>query len=49
MAGAAALGMGGVILYGLTRIFRPRKITMADLPELPPPPGDASGGPSMQA
>jgi hypothetical protein len=49
LAGAAAVGMGGVILFGVTRIFRQRKITMADLPELPAPPGDKSGGPTMQA
>jgi hypothetical protein len=51
LASIAVIGMGGVILFGVTRVFRPRKITMADLPELPPPsPDDKPGpGPTMQA
>jgi hypothetical protein len=51
LASVAAVGMGGIILFGATRVFRPRKITMADLPELPAPsPTDKPGsGPTMQA
>jgi hypothetical protein len=52
--GAATVGMLGLIGFGATRIFRQRRIQMADLPELPSP-GDAPGqtasgkGPTMQA
>jgi hypothetical protein len=52
LAGVATLGMAGIILFGVTRVFRARKITMADLPELPAPSPDdkkSSGGPTMQA
>ena len=51
LAGVATLAMAGIILFGVTRVFRPRKITMADLPELPAPSPDdkGSGGPTMQA
>jgi hypothetical protein len=38
LAGMAALGMAGVIAFGATRIFRPRRIDMVDYPELPAPP-----------
>ena len=49
-AGVATLGMAGVVLFGLTRVFRQRKITMVDFPELPPPSGDdQGGGPTRQA
>jgi hypothetical protein len=49
-ASVAAVGMAGVVLFGVTRVFRQRKITMADLKELPAPPGENSGsGPPMQA
>lgn len=48
LAATAAAGMGGIVLFGLTRIFRQRKITLADLPELPAPPSDRSGGPTVQ-
>jgi hypothetical protein len=48
--GVASVGMAGVIVFGATRIFRPRTITLADLPELPAPPKDKpGGGPTMQA
>jgi hypothetical protein len=49
IAGVVTVGMVGVVLYGVTRIFRGRKITMADLPELPPPSADDKNGPSRQA
>jgi hypothetical protein len=47
IAGVVTVGMLGVVLFGVTRIFRGRKITMVDLPELPPP--DDKGGPTRQA
>jgi hypothetical protein len=52
--GVATAGMLGLVGFGATRIFRQRRIHMADLPELPSP-GEkpaqtASGkGPTMQA
>jgi hypothetical protein len=53
--GVATVGMLGLIGFGATRIFRQRRIHMADLPELPSP-GDKAGqtpsgksGPTMQA
>ena len=49
LAGAAGLGMAVVVLYGVTRIFRPRKITMVDYPELPAPDDKKGSGPTMQA
>ncbi len=50
IAGVMTLGMAGIVGFGMTRVFRPRKITMADLPELPAPPGDKPGpGPTMNA
>jgi hypothetical protein len=51
LATVAMVGMAGVILFGVTRVFRPRKITMADYKELPAPsPDDKPGpGPTMQA
>jgi hypothetical protein len=50
LAAGVALLMAVFILFGLTRIFRTRRITMADLPELPAPPaGDKGSGPTMQA
>ncbi len=53
LAGVAAVGMGAVILFGMTRVFRQRKITMADLLELPAPSSDDKPGsgppPTMQA
>jgi hypothetical protein len=52
IAGVATLGMAGVVLFGVTRIFRRRKITMVDYPELPPPSSDdkgGTGGPTRQA
>jgi hypothetical protein len=53
--GVATAGMLGLIGFGATRIFRQRRIHMADLPELPSPgetpvqtpPG--KNGPTMQA
>jgi hypothetical protein len=54
--GVATAGMLGLIGFGATRIFRQRRIHMADLPELPSPGAGekpsqtASGnGPTMQA
>jgi hypothetical protein len=38
LAGMAGLGMAGIVLFGATRIFRQRRITMVDYPELPAPP-----------
>jgi hypothetical protein len=50
LAGVATVGMAGVVLFGVTRIFRRRKITMADYPELPAPSkDDKGGGPTRQA
>jgi len=58
LASVVVLGMAIIVVFGLTRIFRQRKITMVDYPELPPPssasPDDkasASGpkGPTMNA
>jgi hypothetical protein len=48
IAGAATVLMVGVVLFGVTRVFRQRKYTMADLPELPPPSQD-DNGPTRQA
>jgi len=49
-AAVATVGMAGVVLFGVTRVFRQRKITMADLKELPAPPSEGAGsGPKMQA
>jgi hypothetical protein len=47
--GVAAAGMLGLIGFGATRIFRQRRIQMADLPELPSPPDKPGQGPTMQA
>ncbi|HVY89391.1 MAG TPA: hypothetical protein VG942_11015 [Hyphomonadaceae bacterium] len=58
LAGVVVLGMALIVLFGVTRIFRQRKITMVDYPELPPPSagspndrsaGGASNGPTMNA
>jgi hypothetical protein len=50
IAGAATVLMVGVILFGVTRVFRSRKITMADFPELPAPSSDDKGnGPTRNA
>jgi hypothetical protein len=50
IASVATVGMAGIILFGVTRVFRQRKITMVDYPELPPPPSDDKGeGPTQQA
>jgi hypothetical protein len=49
LAGAAAVGMGSIVLFGVSRIFRGRKITMADLPELPAPATETSDGSNLQA
>jgi hypothetical protein len=49
IAGAATVVMVGVVLFGVTRVFRQRKITMVDYPELPPPSPDDKGGPTRQA
>ncbi|HEV7690915.1 MAG TPA: hypothetical protein VGO52_08840 [Hyphomonadaceae bacterium] len=53
--GVATAGMLGLVGFGATRIFRQRRMHMADLPELPSP-GDApaqvasgKNGPTMQA
>jgi hypothetical protein len=53
--GLATAGMLGLIGFGATRIFRQRRIQMADLPELPSPPDkpgqipSGKNGPTMQA
>jgi len=52
--GVATAGMLGLVGYGATRIFRQRRIQMADLPELPSPADQpaqtGSGkGPTLQA
>lgn len=50
LAAGVTLLMAIFVLFGLTRIFRSRRITMADLPELPAPPvGDKGSGPTMHA
>lgn len=50
LAAGAAFLMAIIVLFGLTRVFRNRRITMADLPELPAPPaGEKGSGPTMQA
>ena len=50
LAAGAAFLMAIIVLFGLTRVFRSRRITMADLPELPAPPaGDKGAGPTMHA
>jgi hypothetical protein len=49
LAGAATVGMAAVVLFGVTRVFRRRKITMVDYPELPPPDDKKGAGPTMQA
>jgi hypothetical protein len=47
--GVATVVMLALVVFGATRIFRQRRIHMADLPELPSP-GDKPGqGPTMQA
>lgn len=47
LASVVTAGMAGFILYGLTRVFRQRKIHMVDYPELPPPGDDKA--PTRQA
>ena len=51
LASVMTAGMASVVVFGLTRVFRQRKIHMADYPELPPPSsGDDKGaGPTRQA
>lgn len=50
LAAGAAFLMAVIVLFGVTRVFRSRRILMADLPELPAPPaGDKGPGPTMQA
>ncbi|MDP3736127.1 MAG: hypothetical protein Q8R02_01980 [Hyphomonadaceae bacterium] len=49
LAGAASVVMAAVVLFGITRVFRQRKITMVDYPELPPPDDKKGSGPTMQA
>jgi hypothetical protein len=51
LASVAALGMAGIVLFGVTRVFRQRRITLVDLPELPAPPAEdkPGAGPTMQA
>ena len=48
LAAGVTLLMAVFVLFGLTRLFRSRRITMADLPELPAPPADGKG-PTMHA
>ena len=47
--GLASIGMLGLVLFGATRIFRSRRVDMADLPELPPPSDKPGAGPSLRA
>lgn len=51
LASVMTAGMAGLVVYGVTRVFRQRKIHMVDYPELPPPSSgdDKSGGPTRQA
>ena len=47
LASVVTAAMAGFVLYGLTRIFRKRKIHMVDYPELPAPGDD--NAPTRQA
>ncbi len=49
LAAGVTLLMAVFVLFGVTRIFRTRRITMADLPELPAPPAGDGKGPTMHA
>ena len=50
LASVMTAGMAGLVVFGLTRVFRQRKINLVDYPELPAPSGDdKSGGPTRQA
>ena len=51
LASVGSAGMAGVIVFGLTGVFRQRKTNLVDYPELPPPSGgdDKAGGPTRQA
>lgn len=48
---AVLIGVGvvSVLLIAVLGLMRPRRITLADYPELPAPPKDDGPGPTLQA
>lgn len=47
VAALIAVGAVAVALMAVLRLMRPRQVTLADYPELPAPPKEDGGGPTL--